>query len=142
MTKIFGYGRLEDDVATLLAGVAVSSAMTGAMGVLTETGGTLTTDGNEQTIYLNNSPAGVFEPKCVKVETSNQTATETIVIREYYRLSSGGALILHDEETYEGAIDMEEITVRLDPNRFGAEVTIEKTAGTNRDYLWEVIYEV
>ncbi len=140
--KIFGYKDLEENVTTILAGVSAAAPMSAAMGILAETGGTLTTDGNEQTIYRNNSPAGVFEPKCVKIETANQTATETIVIREYYRLSSGGGLILHDEETYEGAIDMEEITVRLDPNRFGAEVTIEKTAGTNRDYLWEVIYEV
>ena len=27
---------------------------------LTETGGTMTTDGTEQTVYTNNAPAGIF----------------------------------------------------------------------------------
>lgn len=30
---------------------------------LTETGGTLTTDGTEQNMYINNAPAGVYSPK-------------------------------------------------------------------------------
>lgn len=134
MTKIFGYKDLEENVTTILAGVTAAAPMSAAMGILTETGGTLTTDGNEQTIYRNNTPAGVFKPMCLKIETSAQTATETIVLREYYRASSGGALLLYDSATYLGRIDGEGITIHLDPNRFGVEVTIEKTAGTNRDY--------
>jgi len=139
VTKIFGDTRT---ITTILTSTTGTSAMATAMGILTETGGTLTTDGNEQTIYLNNSPAGVFKPMCLKIETSAQTATETIVIREYYRASSGGALLLYDKVTYVGTISDEGITIHLDPNRFGVEVTIEKTAGANRDYPWEVFYEV
>jgi len=142
VTKIFGYKELEDNVTTILAGVSGAAPMSSAMGVLTETGGTLTTDGTEQTIYRNNSPAGVFKPISLKIETSAQTATETIVLREYYRSSPGGALLLYDTVTYIGAIADEGIIIHLDPNRFGVEVTIEKTAGTNRDYPWEVFYEV
>jgi len=142
VTKIFGYKDLEDNVTTILAGVSGAAPMSSAMGVLTETGGSLTTDGNEQNLYINESPAGVFEPRILKINTTNHTAAETIVIREYYRTASGGAYLEHDEVTYAGAITEDEITVHLDPNRFGIKVTIEKTAGNNRAYVWEVFYEV
>jgi len=142
VTKIFGCKDLEDNITTILARVSGAAPMSSAMGVLTETGGTLTTDGTEQTIYLNNSPAGVFKPTLLRIETSAQTATETIVLREYYRSSSGGTLLLYDTATYVGTIADEGIIIHLDPNRFGVKVTIEKTAGTNRDYPWEVFYEV
>jgi len=118
-------------------------AILNALAVLEETGGTITSVlGSEITVYRNNSPAGVFLPKCVKIATSNHTATETITIKEYYRIESGGGLILHDSKTYVGTIAMEEITVKLDPNRFGVEVTLLLDAGTPRDYTWEVLKEV
>ena len=97
MTKIFGPKDLEDDVTTILAGVSASAPMAGAMGILTETGGTLTTDGNEQNLYINETPAGVFVPRTLKINTTNHTAAETIVIREYYRTVSGGNYLEHDE---------------------------------------------
>lgn len=142
MTKIFGYKDLDDNVTTILAGVAGAAPMSSATGVLTEAGGSLTTDGNEQNLYINESPAGVFVPRILKINTTNHTAAETIVIREYYRTVSGGAYLEHDEVTYAGAITEDEITVHLDPNRFGIKVTIEKTAGNNKAYVWEVFYEV
>ena len=33
------------------------------------------------------------------------------------------------------------IGIDLLPNRYGVKVTIQKTAGTNRAYDWEAIYE-
>jgi len=109
---------------------------------LTETGGTLTTDGTEQDIYINNAPAGVFSPKIIQLDFTNQTAGETVVIREYYRISSVGALIKKDEVTFAGVQDPLLRNVTLEPNRFGIQVTIEKTAGTNRAYPWEAIYKI
>ena len=133
---------MESDVATLLVHAAATGAVASATGVLTETGGTLTTDGNEQNIYINESPAGLYVPRTLKIDTTNHTATETIVIKEYYRIETGGAYLEHDELTYAGVITEDEITVYLDPNRYGIKVTIEKTAGNNRAYVWEVTYEV
>jgi len=118
--------------------------VTDAEPVLEETGSQLTTDGNVQTIYINNAPAGVFRPICVKIDFTNHTVTETVVLRTYYRISPdvGAALILQDEVTYVGVVSPELINIDLEPNRYGIEVTIEKTAGTNRAYDWEVFYEV
>ena len=108
----------------------------------TETGGTLTTDGTEQNVYINNAPSGVFWPRCVKIDFTNQTATEVVVLRLYYRIKSGGNLILQDTVTYNGAITPPLISIDMEPNRYGVKVTIEKTAGVNRDYDWEALYDI
>ena len=140
MTKIFGD---TSTISTILTNTTSTSAVVGAMGVLTETGGTLTTDGNIQNLYINNAPAGVYVPRTLKIDMTNQTDTETIVIRESYRIETGGGWLEHDELTFVGEVDEDEITIHLDPNRYGIRVTIQNTAvGTHRAYVWEVTYEV
>ena len=130
-------------LVTIDANVDDVLAVTNALPTLSETGGTLTTDGTEQNVYINAAPLGVFNPICVKIDCTAHTAGETIVIRTYYDIAPGGAgLLLHDTLTYAGAIDPPIITISLDPNRYGVRVTIEKTAGTNRAYPWEALYEI
>ena len=110
---------------------------------LTETGGTVTTDGTEQNLYINNAPAGVFDPKIVQIDFTNQTAAETVVIREYYRIKSGGGLIKKDEVTFAGVQDPLLKNVVLEPNRFGVQVTIQRTViGVDRAYDWEAVYKI
>lgn len=108
---------------------------------LTETGGTLTTDGTEQNVYINNAPSALFNPKTVLIDFTNHGAGETVVIREYYRIKSGGNLIKVAENTYAAAQDPALIQVDLCSNRYGLKVTAEKTAGANADYDYEVLYE-
>lgn len=144
------------DDTTLLANVATMDAVVDAIQVdvdairavidaepiLEETGGTLTADGTEQDIYINNAPAGVFRPICVKIDFTNHTGTETVVLRVYYRIADGGNLIQQDEVTYVGVPTVPLINIDLEPNRYGVQVTLEKTGGTNRAYPWEAFYEV
>ena len=113
-----------------------------AMDVLTETGGTITTDGTEQNVYINNAPSGVYRPVRFILDFTNHTAGETLVVRVYYRIETGGNLILQDEATYAGVQDPLLLNVELDANRYGCSVTVEKTVGANRGYPWEVFYEV
>jgi len=134
---------VESDVATVDALVDTIEAVTSALPTLTEVSGTVTTDGSEQNVYINLNPLGVYNPICVTINCTAQTAGETIVIRLYYDNAPGGAgWILADEVTYVGAISPEMIIVDLDPNRYGVLVTIEKTGGTNRAYPWDVLYEI
>jgi len=126
----------------------VNSIIAGTV-VLTETGGTLTADGTEQNIVIDNAPAVVFKPLCVKVNLNNMIATDTIVIKVYERLSAGGALELSDEPvTYTGADGglvggQTQITINLSPNRYGFKVTLEQTAHvTYKDFIYEYFYEV
>ena len=130
---------LADEIATQSTDI---TDLTGALLTLTETGGTITTDGTEQNVYINNAPAGVYAPKRIKIDFTNQTAAETVVVKEYYRIKSGGAFILADEVSFAGIQDPELITIDLEENRFGIKVTMEKTAGVNKDYDYEAVYKV
>ena len=130
-------------VESIIEYLELIEAVTSALPTLSETGGTVTTDGTEQNVYINANPLGVFNPICVKIDCLAHTAGETIVIREYYDIEPGGAgLGLEDTLTFAGAIDPPRITIDLDPNRYGVAVTIEKTGGANRAYPWEVFYEI
>jgi len=132
---------IDNEVGQVHTAVDAIQAMTDSMPILTETGGTLTTDGTNQTIYVNNAPDGVYKPICIMIDFANQTATETTVVRELYRITDGGALSVHDEYEFVGVVDHPIVKIDLSPTRHGIQVTIEKTVGTNRDYDWEVFYE-
>jgi len=148
---------IEDDIAALVddvaavqltvdaieADVALIRAITDGIPTLTETRGTVTTDGTEQDVYINETPLGVFRPVCVKIDFTDHTATETVVVRTYYRITAGvAAPILQDEATFVGVVSPELVNINLEPNRYGIRVTMEKTVGTNRDYDWEAFYEI
>ena len=129
-------------VDSIQADVDVIEALVVAEAVLEETGGTLTTDGTEQNVYINNAPAGVYEPLWFNINFTNHTVTETVAITVYYRNVDGGAWVEDDGEVYVGVPIHNLISILLKPTRFGVRVTVEKTAGTNRAYDWEVFYEV
>jgi len=109
---------------------------------LTETGGTITSSAIEQAVYINNAPAGVYSPKTIMIDFTNQTATEIVVIREYYRLKAATGAIKIDEVTFAGVQDPLLKEISLKQNRFGILVSLQKTAGTARDYNYEVFYKV
>jgi len=113
---------------------------------LQETGGTLLADGSEQTLYINNNPLGCFYPRTLLIDLDNMLAGDTTVIRVYYRLNAGGGLQLWDYHTYTGAdgglaSNRKLIAADLLPTRFGIQITLEQTAGTYRDYDWEIFTE-
>lgn len=112
--------------------------LTAAILNLTRVGGTITTDGTEQNLYISDAPAGIIAPSKILIDTTTHTATETVVINIYYRLKSGGAYVLF--KTYSLAAVQTPLGVCYDltPNLYGVKVTINKTAGTNRTYDFEV----
>jgi len=114
------------------------------LGILNENGGTITTDGTEQTIWTIDTPTGIFSPKFFKIDFTNHTATESITVRFYYRIKSGGNYILDSSKTIQLTLAVAAnllSNTTLEDNRFGIKITIEKTAGTNRAYDWEMFYE-
>ena len=107
-----------------------------------ESGGTLTADGTEQTVYIVAAPAGVFEPVVVKVDMTNMALGDQTRLRLYDCNDPGGALVMSDEQVYNGAQAVPMKYITLQPNRYGVQVTLEQLAGVNRDYVWEVIERV
>lgn len=113
-----------------------------AEAMLTETGGVVRTDGTEQNVYINDAPEGIFEPRIVSIDFTNQTGAETVVVREYYRMKDGGDWIQEDERSFAGVQAIPKKSVYLQPNRFGVRVTMQRTAGVAQDYDWEVYNEL
>jgi len=133
---------IDNEIEDLQEDIDVIEAIVEDEAILEETGGSLTTDGTEQNVYINNAPAGVYEPRWFNINFANQTAGETVVLRSYHRNVDGGAWLEDDELEIAGVPDELLVWIQLHPSRFGARVTIEKTGGTNRAYVWEVFYEV
>jgi len=119
-------------------------SMVNALLMLTDTGGTVTTTGpgTQDDVYVNYDPAGVFKPLKVQLDFSLQTDTETVVVRTWYRIKSGGTFRLKGEVTFAGVQDPPLKNIELEPNRFGIAVTIERIAGDAKAYDWSVSYEV
>ncbi len=133
---------IDNEIADLQADVDAIQAIVEAEAILEETGGTLTTDGTEQNVYINNAPGGIYEPRWFNINFTNHTVTEAVTIKTYYRNVDGGGWVQDDNQAFVGVPVNLKISVALKPNRFGCRVTAEKTAGTNRAYVWEVFYEV
>lgn len=110
---------------------------------LTETGGTvtLTAPGTEDNVYINDAPAGVFEPRLVTIDLSDLAGGETATVRVRYRIAPGGVARLKGAPVIFNGVQAEpHKDIELQPNRFGVAVTIEGTTGVVVD--WEVHYEV
>ena len=136
------FGILGDPATPISTVLGFVFDLVNAILVLTETGGTITTDGLEQDVYINNAPAGVYDPNVVKIDFSNQTAAETVVVRYYERIIAGGGWILADTVPFVGVQAVPDKFVELVPNRFGVWVTMERTVGGAFAYIWEAIYRV
>jgi len=130
------------DLEVVDVNVDAIKAKTDAMAVLENAGGTITTDGLEQSVFLITTPAGVFKAINVEIDFTNQTAAETVTIRTYYRMLAGGLPILQDTLVFAGVVSPEKVTIALDPNRFGVEVTMQSDADDGLTYDWEAFYEV
>lgn len=109
---------------------------------LTETGGTITTTAAEQDVYINETPAGVFNPRKFQIDLSNMAAADTIRLRVSYRINTDGDKKKKDERQFTGVQDPTLINIELEPNRFGIQVTIQRLAGADQDYDFCVFYGV
>jgi len=112
---------------------------------LQETGGTLVADGTEQNIYIANAPTAVIDPIILYMNLDNMQVGDAIAIKVYYRIASGGAWLLHDFQGFanaNGELTNGKVLISIDLShtRYGIRVTLQQTAGTNRSYLWQVIY--
>lgn len=111
--------------------------------VTSETGDTITTTAAEQDMYVNNTPAGVYKPLVLKINTTNMVAGDGIVIRVFERISPTGALELQAEKQFDGVQHEVLKKIPLYPNRHGVKTTIQRVAvtGVDKAYVWEVVMD-
>ena len=66
------------------------------------------TGGGEVTVYMYDAPPATWKPVCMKIDFSEHTAAESVTVRTYYRIKTGGTdptgYIMQDEVSWNLAI--------------------------------------
>ncbi len=119
---------ISDTLALIIASLA-----------MTNVDDNITTDGTEQDIYLNNAPGAVFYPRNIQLNTSNMVGGDVVVVREYYRIRPAGGMVLKDSVAIDNKGNPLK-NIELEENRYGVQVTVERTAGGDRSYDYRLIY--
>jgi hypothetical protein len=88
----------------------------------------------------------VAKLQTLKINLDNMVALDAIIVRLYYRYSSGGDWIQEDYQPYadiDGGLanGNKSISVKLDPNPYGVRVTLAQTSGTARAFGWFVVID-
>ena len=100
--------------------------------------GTLPADGTEQTLA---EAVGLMTFEGY-VDLANMEVGDTVIIREYVKLKSEGTYRLFDSATYSDAQTKPALHVVKLPAKYGIKVTLEQTAGVNRDYDYNFFKEM
>ena len=113
---------------------------------LQSTHGTITSTAAEQNVYINDAPLGSYKCLHLFVDLDLMEGGDTIEFRTRYRIEPAGALQLQEYQTYTGADgglanSKKLIAIDLYPCRFGVQVTLQRTAGADREYDWQVFVE-
>ena len=118
---------------------SITSLLGDVLMEITEDNATLTATGSEQTVYAHVPASNVEIPDTVHLDLTNMAEGDILVLRLYRKVKSGGAYILSDIKTFTGAQAVPGIKVQGEMTLYGWKVTMEQTAGVNRDYDWERI---
>lgn len=99
--------------------------------------GTVAMDGTEKDVILDEpvgNPQRFLEGY---IDLSPMASGDTIVIRQYMKIASGGTYIKYAEESYSGAQSIPLLYVTTKVGRYGIKVTAQQTAGTNRTLTYQ-----
>lgn len=97
--------------------------------------------GTEDTVWTIDAPAGNWSPNKFVIDLTELVALDQVRIRIKYRIESGGNMIVEVDDTFVGVPVIPLKTYDLHVNRFGMIITTAQTAGTARDWVWEIYYE-
>lgn len=103
--------------------------------------GTLTLDGTEQTLY-EETDTNPFEFGGGKVDLFNQAAGDTVILRQYVKIKSGGVYRLETDDTVNTYAGVQAVPIKKfdrQYNVYGIKITIEHTvvaAAFDVDHEW------
>jgi hypothetical protein len=99
--------------------------------------GSVTMDGTEKVVVLDEvagNPQRFLEGY---IDLSPMASGDTIVIRQYMKITSGGDYVKYAEETYSDAQSIPLLYIVTKPGRYGIKVTAQQTAGTYRSLPYQ-----
>jgi hypothetical protein len=99
--------------------------------------GSITMDGTEQTIVLDEISVNPQRHLEGYIDLSPMAAGDTIVIRQYIKITATGAYVKYAEETYSDAQALPALYITTKAGRYGIKVTAQQTAGTYRTLAYQ-----
>jgi hypothetical protein len=99
--------------------------------------GTVTMDGTEKTVVLDEitgNPSRYLEGY---IDLSPMASGDSITIRQYLKIASGGSYVKYAEETYTGAQSLPLLYILSKSGRYGIKLTAQQTAGTYRTFTYQ-----
>jgi hypothetical protein len=89
-------------------------------------------DGKEQTLVeKSDGLQGLLEGD---IDLTPMQSGDTVVVKQYMKVKSGGAYVLYAQETYTDAQSLPLLHISTKSNKRSIKVTIQQTAGTNRTF--------
>ena len=98
--------------------------------------GTVTANGSEQTIVERTDNVTFWLEGWI--DLSNLNAGDSVVVREYVRIKSGGNYRKYAEKQYLGVQVLPALRVLTLPSRYGIKITIHQTSGTYRSFDYQI----
>ncbi|MBU1173010.1 MAG: hypothetical protein KKD44_25900, partial [Proteobacteria bacterium] len=99
--------------------------------------GTLSATGSEDDIRESTDEGKLH---CF-IDLSNMVSLDSITVRQFIKIKAAGSYIKYAEEAYTDAQTLPMLYIVTKPSKHGIKITLEQTAGTNRDYDWETFIE-
>jgi len=97
--------------------------------------GTLTADGSEQIVV---EATGTLEFQLDGyIDLSSMASGDSITVRQYMKIKSGGGYVKYAEETFSGAQSLPLLHILTKPARYGLKVTLQQTSGTYRSFDYQ-----
>lgn len=109
---------------------------------LTRTDGSIAVTDSETTLYIDDAPTAINNGVSIMIDTSVIEAADTFDFKVYYRIATGGTLKASAKVTKSGVQSEPIFVIDLHPYRWGMKITAQRTAGTNRTFLIQVVREV
>jgi hypothetical protein len=76
------------------------------------------------------------------LDLTNMASGDTIVLKQYMKIKSGGNYILFGTETYNGVQTAPLACLDLRSAKYGFKITLQQTSGTNRSVDWQTMKQV
>jgi hypothetical protein len=99
--------------------------------------GTLTADGTEQNVVLDEITGNPTRYLEGYIDLSNMESGDAVVIREYMKIKSDGGYVKYAEETYSGVQSIPLLYIITKPGRYGIKITLQQTSGTYRNFPYQ-----
>jgi hypothetical protein len=126
-----------DSLRVIAADIAQILDMTRSEGLVAVTAA-------ETSLFIDDTPTIIINGLSIKIDLTNIAAGDTYVLREYYRITNGGAYFKISDDaanTYVGVQTSVLKVVSLEAYRYGCKVTAQKTVGVDRSFQVETLVE-